>query len=444
MFYTLFNLNPDSAILSELDTGIIREVNKAYERLSGYTREEVIGRSAFDVRTWHDMGDRNIWLQNLKVLGEALLEAQFENREGVIRLGEIRSKVILLDDKKYVLSVVRDITDIKAVDEMRLQSEETLKSALMNMPVMLVAFNEKQELIVWNQECERVTGYNEAEMIGNTTAMSLLFPDPEFQHLIFQRISKYASSKMRRHTLEVLCKDGQTKHIAYRFNHLDNPVKGWLVWGIGIDITEQIKTEQALKASEQKFRYIARATNDALWDWDLLKSKIWWSESMTSLFGYTEADTGDEITWWEQHIYEPDRKRVVERIHEVIKQGNTFWTDEYRFIKKDGSIALVYDKGMLLKDNNGRPVRMVGGMLDITEMKIARERIIEQQNKLKEHSFTISHKIRASLARVMGLAKLYEYDLSPEDLTHVNAQLVACSKELDQITRDLSSRISEE
>lgn len=445
LFFKLFDLSPDAVVVTDLDSGTIFHVNSTFCQIGGFTKEEVIGKSVFAIRSWQNEEERTIWALNLKAKRELEYEAAFTTKTGEVRYGNMRSKIIEIAGKECVISIVRDITEQKKIEDQLKASEETLKQAVMKMPVMLVAFNHKHELLVWNKECEWVTGYSMEEMVHNENAISLLFPDPKLQRLIFQKLDHPTSQdSLKEYDFELVCKDGSIKYIHYRFNHLINPISDWYVWGVGIDVTERIKAERALELSEEKFKYIATATNDALWDWDLTTNRIWWSEGMVNLFGYTEKDTGYDISWWDEHIYAADMQRVSSKIRTAIDRGDDYWSDEYRFIKKDGNIALVYDKGMIIKDSKGKPIRMVGGMVDITERRKAQETINVQSRKLEEHSFVISHKIRSALSRILGLSSLYEYDLSKDELINVNNHLMSSSQELDAIIKELAKKIQED
>lgn len=445
LFFKLFDLSPDAVVVTDLESGTIFHINTAFCKIGGFSKEEVIGKTVFDISSWQNEEERVIWKHNLIAKREVEYDASFNTRINGVRHGNMRSKIIEIAGKECVISIVRDITEQKKIEDQLKASEETLKQAVMNMPIMLVAFNDKQELLVWNKECEAVTGYTMEEMVLNKNAISLLFPDPTLQRFIFQKLDNHSLQvQLKEYDFELVCKNGSIRYIHYRFNHIENPITGWDVWGIGTDVTEKIKAEKALEFSEKKFKYIATATNDALWDWDLVSNRIWWSEGMANLFGYTEKDTGYDISWWDEHIYPADMERVSAKIRQAIDRGDTYWSDEYRFIKKDGSIAMVYDKGLIIKDSKGKPIRMVGGMVDMTEMKKAQETISLQSKKLEEHSFVISHKIRSALSRILGLSSLYEYDLSKDELININNHLVSSSKELDLIIKELAHKIQED
>jgi PAS domain S-box-containing protein len=135
------------------------------------------------------------------------------------------------------------------------------------------------------------------------------------------------------------------------------------------DISARKRGEAALRETEERYRLAARATNDAIWDWDLMANRIVWNEALTTLFGYTDTKTTG--TWWKDHIHPDDRERVVESIQTVIAGDHEHWSAEYRFLRADGSEAYVFDRGFVTRDDQGKAARMIGAMLDLTERKRA-------------------------------------------------------------------------
>ena len=134
--------------------------------------------------------------------------------------------------------------------------------------------------------------------------------------------------------------------------------------------------EKTIRKSEERFQLVARATNDALWDWDLTTNKIWWGEGVKTLFGYSIEDVGPNATWWVERIHPEDRERVVTNAHQVINSGGQFWSDEYRYLRCDGSYAYVFDRGYVMYNEEKKPIRMIGAMLDISERKRAEEQLL--------------------------------------------------------------------
>jgi diguanylate cyclase (GGDEF)-like protein/PAS domain S-box-containing protein len=141
------------------------------------------------------------------------------------------------------------------------------------------------------------------------------------------------------------------------------------------DVTEARKTEESLRISEERFRTIARATTDVVWDWNLADDSMWVSDGVEPLFGYPVTEFAGPIQGWSAHIHPDERERVVRHIRAAIDGDDEQWLDEYRFLRKDGSIAVVLDRGYIIRDGAGRATRMVGAMVDLTERRHAERRI---------------------------------------------------------------------
>jgi two-component system CheB/CheR fusion protein len=113
---------------------------------------------------------------------------------------------------------------------------------------------------------------------------------------------------------------------------------------------------------------VSRATNDAIWDWDIVNNKLWLSEAFYSLFGYDPEKPLTRQEWWDC-VHADDRPHLEQSINETINKGKKNWSREYRFLKANGDIAEVLDRGYVLHDEFKIPYRMLGSMLDMTELK---------------------------------------------------------------------------
>ncbi|MDB5082893.1 MAG: putative sensor histidine kinase with multiple and a response regulator receiver domain [Chloroflexi bacterium] len=144
--------------------------------------------------------------------------------------------------------------------------------------------------------------------------------------------------------------------------------------GIVMDITERKEAEEQIRASEERFRRVTQATNDAIWEWNLVTNQVWWNEGVTTLFGYEPDQVGHDFSWFESLIHPSDRSKVITEVMAAIESGQSYWGGEYRFLHVDRSYKYVTDRGYILysKPSDGGkplPVRMVGAMADITRQK---------------------------------------------------------------------------
>ena len=137
------------------------------------------------------------------------------------------------------------------------------------------------------------------------------------------------------------------------------------------DISAQHQARQARRESEERFHLVSRATADAVWDWNLHTDAMWWNEGMQTLFGVPLDQLPPDSTSWTLRLHPDDSQAVLDGIHAAIDGTANHWSDEYRFRRQDGSYAWVLDRGFLIRDLQGKAVRMVGGMTDISAQKLA-------------------------------------------------------------------------
>jgi PAS domain S-box-containing protein len=140
---------------------------------------------------------------------------------------------------------------------------------------------------------------------------------------------------------------------------------------VGRDETEARRADDAQREANERYRLVARATNDTIWDWDLLGDRIAWNESLHNAHGHAPAGMETSSAWWLDRIHPDDRARIEASIGAVIESESSAWVDGYRFCRADGSFAEIIDRGHVLRDAWGRAVRMVGAMLDRTQAKQA-------------------------------------------------------------------------
>lgn len=128
-------------------------------------------------------------------------------------------------------------------------------------------------------------------------------------------------------------------------------------------------TNNEIKESNDKYDIVAKATSDTIWDWKIQEDKLSWSKGIKAVFGYEEDQVGDSSSWWFGNIHPEDSIKMSIKLYSFIEQKTEKWQDEYRFKCADDTYKYVLDRGFLLKDENGKAIRMIGALQDITKQK---------------------------------------------------------------------------
>jgi len=193
--------------------------------------------------------------------------------------------------------------------------------------------------------------------------------------------------------------------------------------------TRRRKAEAESESVAQRFALAGRAATDVIWDWDLTNNTIWWSEGFQTVFGYDRKEVETTIESWTNRLHPDERDRVVKGIHADIDAGKDAWSAEYRFRRKNGTYAVVHDRGYIIKEANGKPIRMVGGITDITQRRAAAELLDRSRRQL-----------RALLAKTQTLREEERTRISREIHDELGQLLTALKMDLRWMERRLTDR----
>lgn len=142
---------------------------------------------------------------------------------------------------------------------------------------------------------------------------------------------------------------------------------------------ERKKILQKVVENYERYNTLIKATNDTIWDWDLRTNEILWNEGITNIFGFKPVDVQNTVEWHNQKIHPEDRERVLLRIEQCIHGGKDQWQEEYRYLSAAGTYRSVFDRGYILRNDQHKPYRVIGAMMDITERKKMQEELMRSQ-----------------------------------------------------------------
>ncbi len=262
--------------------------------------------------------------------------------------------------------------------------------------------------LLCNQNVARLAGVTVEEMLGKDDGAIF---DAEDVRFLQERDRQIMESGKAVTAQEVLTAGGVTRtYLATKAPYRDDQGSVIGIIGISRDITDGKLADELILQSEERFRLLSEATNDAVWDWNLETGTHWWNEGFQVLFGYKNLDFKPTIQAWYELIHPEDREAVVAGFHETVDSGWDKWTAEYRFRREDGSYAHVLDRGYVVRNAVGKSVRMIGSMTDLSVHKQAEEKLLEQATLLDKAQDAIvvrdlEHRVvfwNSSAARLYG------------------------------------------
>ncbi len=383
--------------------------------------------------------------QEKKAAAEGSRRVDFEHR--IIRPnGEVRYihqvTEMLLDDQGNRIresGTLQDITERKLGELALRQSEERYRLLFERNPSPMWVFDPRTlEFLAVNEATLALYGYTRGEFL-RLSARDIRPPGaiPDFllrtatAPINFRSAGRYQHQK----------KDGTVfpvDTLAHGIEFAGRPAR--LV--LAVDMTEPERVSAALRESEERFRFVARAVSDAIWDWNIPANTVWWNEGFLTAFGFIAGELEPSVEAWSSRIHSDDRSRIIESLHLAIDSRAESWSAEYHFRRKDGSYAFVQDRGYILRDATGRGLRMVGGLRDLTEQKKMEAQYLRAQRMESIGTLAggIAHDLNNVLAPIMMAIELLKVDPAndPRRRKMLDTIYVSCCRGADLVRQVLS------
>lgn len=397
-YYQLADSMPFIVWAADAD-GRIDFVNRIFTEYTGTSSEEDIGRRWVSTIHPDDLERcRAAWREAVAGGKSYQLEYRLRRVDGTYRWHQLTVTVIQGDDgailKWYGAAV--DVHEIKEAEERAHELAQRLGKTLESITDAFFTMDLHWRFTYVNREAERLLGRDRHELLGRSVWV-------EFPHAVSSDFETNYHHAMR--TGETVAFDA----------YYPEPVDKWFAVrtfpssnGLAVyfrDVTRSRIYAQKRRENEERLRLITRATNDLVWDYDVVAGTIWWGEGYEDYYGPAPEDRKTSVTFWEDHVHPEDRARTLAGIERAFEDGSEAWTEEYRIRRDDGTYVPVLDRGFVLRDEHGKAVRMIGGLADLTERERAQEDLRRLARELERE--------RARLMTAQSVAKLgnWEVDL---------------------------------
>lgn len=275
-------------------------------------------------------------------------------------------------------SIVLDITAEKEA-EISLVEKETRFRTLVENSGDAVAILSADGLTTYvTPSIKNVLGYSESEAMQLNLAELM---HPEDQGEVFDVLAnalKMPGVALPPHVARAKHKNGHWIYVeATITNMLHEPHINGIVDNFR-DVTERVLSEQAIRASNERFELVSRATNEAIYDWDIATDKLEWGEGFERIFGHKSG----KKTTWSKYVHPSDLEKIKPKLQERLSDKNANnWTSEYRFKRATGGYAIVQENGFIIRDKEGQALKMVGSLQDVTDQRELAE-LVDRSSEL--------------------------------------------------------------
>lgn len=422
-FAMFFRNNPDYATVSRLSDGTFVDVNRAFEVMTGWQREDVVGRTAAEIGLYVDPAERDWLVGELRAHGAVRdFEIRFRMRSGEVRLVQGAVVMVDLDGEPHIIGVARDITEIRRAEAALAKSEEKFSKAFHASPDWITVFRLEDGMVIeTNEQIEPFCGYSPAQAVGRTTLDLGLWAHPEKRPRFVDELK--TRGRVKDYPWEVRTRSGEVRDALIAAATITVDGVPCMI-SIVRDVTEQRRAERAIRTSEEKFSKVFQASPDWIVVVRLQDGLILDANASFARISGHSVDEAVGKTVGELNIWADPAQRTA-FVRQLQAAGSVF-DYPWAFLRKGGELR----QGMIASvalELGGVPC-LISIVRDITEARRAeaeilrlnadlesrvRARTAELEGALRElesFSYSISHDLRSPLRAIAGYARIIEED----------------------------------
>ncbi len=380
-FRAIFEGAIDGILLADIETKKFHAANKIICEMLGYSLKEIKNLGVVDIHPKEALPFAMEQFDKL-VRGEITktTELPVKRKDDSVFYAEISTVLLKVDAGTYLMGTFRDITERKRVEEALRESEKKYR-AVVDISPDGIAIASKGRHVFANQSLARIFGVSDPDKLLGKPIMDYIHPD--YRKIVRERIESQTKRGVLAPLIEekMMRADGTVIHTEVAAAPLEYQGEQ-AVLAIIRDITERKQAEEVLRESQERFKIAAQSASDLIWDWDIPTGRLQWFGAIDELLGYAPGKFPRTIEAWEKVIHPDDHDRVMAALDHHLKEQAPY-NEEYRVRLKDGAYRYWTDRGTVLRDSEGNPLKMVGACTDITERKRAEEALRESEERFR-------------------------------------------------------------
>jgi len=377
-------------------------VNQRMAESLGLTIDDMVGRQVTDFMFPEDLPAHHDRMKERREGHEGRYEQRFRKSDGSVVWCLVSARALKDEQGRFAGSfgMFTDITDRKRAEEALRAEQNNLKAVFEAAPIGMALFDGGCRIVSANQELARILHRDVSEILRLRCGEVLgCVHDAEvlegcghspscsacgIMNAITGGLTEGTSTQGAETEITLIRHGTEVRQwLRFSVEPIELEGRGHIVLAVA-DVTDRKQAEESVRRSEERLRLATKATNDVIWDWDIVRDSQRWNEAGIPVFGWSDiVEHPQTAAWWTDRVHPEDHERVSQTFHAAVQDpSQNHWQDEYRFRKADGDYAIVFDRGYIMRDEQGRAVRMIGAMLDLTDRKRSEEQLRRTNERL--------------------------------------------------------------
>ncbi len=423
-FESAFNNNPYLMMISEISTGRMLEVNEAFIKETGFTRDEILNNSSIALGLINP-DDREKLKQQLMNAGKITdVEVQLCRKNGSRFWVKYFGGIINVEGKKNLLSIASDITETKKAEEALRESEARLNMTLETAQIGLFDWDIANDIFYASPTYYTMLGYE--PVYGSADRNFWLSKGhPDDRNNVAEKIKNVLSGNKEsgyEYDARILHTDGSYRwvNVLGRVVERDNNNKPTRMLGVRININDRKLLEMKLEESEFFFKESQRAAAVGSFKADFIKNEWESSEVLDNIFGI-DKNFKRSIQSWIDIVHPDDKEMMYHYLTEEVIINNKSFLKEYKITRiNDSETRWVHGFGELQLDKRGSAISLIGTIQDITDRKKAEEEKnilmerLQRSEKMEALGLLaggVAHDLNNVLGSIVGFAELSLMDV---------------------------------
>ncbi len=357
------------------DDQCFRFLNPAWVRLTGHTVKDCL---ALPVTEFLLESDRTRWLDFLR-------QPNCSEEFGLL---SVEGKVLAFEclatiHENRIVGTFRKLQDDSRTRLALQQSEKRFRHVVESVAEILFQTDQHFILQFLNPAWEEVTGHL-VEQSLHKPLLDFIWAEDQAECLRCLKCENRTCQPCRQE-FRVVCADGQVRWMSMLaksdgFN--EQTTQDILITGAMLDITERKQMELALRVNEERYAILSSSTTDGVWDWDLNTNQVYFSPRWKSMLGYANDELNDALSSWQDRVHPDDLRTAMAAVIACVEGKEAYYENIHRLQHKEGHWLWILDRGVVIRDDQGHPYRMIGTHADITRLKKTEDALLQRDEEL--------------------------------------------------------------